>query len=60
MEITGAMEDGFSMYLTIRSIKVLLRIAHIPLRRGAVAANPMVETIKYQAIKEEHLLDVTL
>lgn len=52
MEITGAMEDGFSMYLTIRSIKALPLIAHIPLRRGAVAANPMVEAIKYQAIKE--------
>lgn len=48
------MEDGFSMYSTIRSIKVLPRIEHIPLRRGAVAANPMVGAIKYQAIKEGH------
>ncbi len=54
MEITDAMEDGFSMYSTIRSIKALPRIAHIPLRRGAVAVNPMVEAIKYQAIKEGH------
>ena len=48
------MEDGFSLFSIIKSIRVSHRIAHILLLRGAVAASPVEEAIKYQAIKEEH------
>lgn len=51
-------EDGLSLCLIIKRTKVLLWKVHTPLCKKVGAANPVVEAIKYRAIKEESSADV--